>query len=162
MDLPDRAELPGQYHLARLAYHRVGGKSVGDAEDEAARPCPFGEVERISERRGQRLVADHVDALVEERAGDRVMKVVGRGDGNRLDPVRAAGLAFSHLVEVRIRALGRYPPLPSRRLGTFRIRRQCAGHHLPAITKAGSHGVDLAYESALAATDHPETQSPAR
>ena len=63
----DRAELAGRHHLARLPHHRVAGVVVRQDEHAVRSPPRPRQVERVLERRGQRLVADHVDAGLQER-----------------------------------------------------------------------------------------------
>ena len=65
----------------------------------------FAELLGLAPRRRQRLVADHVDAGLEEGSGGCRMDVVGRDDGDRLDAVLRPALASRHLVEVVVAAV---------------------------------------------------------
>jgi len=61
----------------------------------------FLEVER------QGLVADHMDARLDEGLRRREMHVVRRDDGNRFDAIFAFGLGLRHLAEIPIDAVRR-------------------------------------------------------
>ena len=63
---------PVGHHLARLPHHRIAGVVVRQREDACRlrRPAPASVLASASVG-GQRLVADHVDAGVEERLGRR-------------------------------------------------------------------------------------------
>ena len=109
----DRAELARAHPLARLAHQRVAGVVVGQAEHEAGAPHRPHQVERVVDRGGHRLVADHVDAGLEERLGGRMVDVVRGDDRDRVDAVVARRL-LRHLLEA-VGALGRDPQLRGRR-----------------------------------------------
>ena len=64
-----RAELAGRDHLARLPHQRMAGVVVREAEDEPARAHHLLQRQRVVERAGQRLVADHVDARLRGMRG---------------------------------------------------------------------------------------------
>ena len=57
-----RAERAAPDHRPGVAHHRIAGVVVGRAEHEAAASHSLDQVERVGERRGERLVADHVEA----------------------------------------------------------------------------------------------------
>ena len=51
---------------------------------------------RLGEVHGQRLVADDMDARLEEGDGGIGMDVIGRHDSHRLDAIGARGLCLGH------------------------------------------------------------------
>ena len=83
-DLAQLAELAARDHVARVADERVARVVVGDAED-AARALRRGRRARCacSRRVHERLVADDVEAGLDERLRDREVHVVGRHDRRR-------------------------------------------------------------------------------
>ena len=109
------AELALLHHLARLPHHRIAGVVVREREDLAGFFDELGELLRLPQRRGQRLVADDVDAALQEGLRDGEVHVVRRDDGDRLDAVLQPRLALRHLLE---RAVGSGP-----RAGRARGRR---------------------------------------
>ena len=72
------------------ADHRVAGVVVRQHEHAARLPRPAAPAPAHRRGRGQRLVADHVDAGVEEGRGGGQVQVVGRDDGDHVDAVGAA------------------------------------------------------------------------
>src|SRR2546425_12484166 len=117
LDDADGAQLAGRHHLARLTHHRVARVIVRDAEDEPGAPYRLHEVERVLDRRGHRLVADHVDAPVEKGAGDGVMTVVRRDDADDLDAVGPLRLGSRPLAEARVDAVRCATKFGARALG---------------------------------------------
>ena len=134
---PHRAELPVGHHLPGLPDHRVAGVIVGQREDAARLVHQLGELARVLERRGHRLVADDVDAAIEERLGGREVDVVGRDDRHHVDPVLAARLALGHLGKVAVAAGRVDAELLARGLRLLRRRGECAGHQLVAPVQPG-------------------------
>ena len=118
----DGPKLARRHHGPRLAHHGIAREGVDDAEDEAALPHAADQVGGVGQRRRHRLLADHVDAAVEEGAGDGVVGVIGRDDADDVDAVLARGLGLGHMGIARVGALGRDQPLGRRFLGGIRAR----------------------------------------
>ena len=78
---------PRAHHVARLAHQRVARVVVGHAEDDARARAPSHQVVRLLAGVHERLVADDVEARLDERLGDGVVHVVGRHDGDEVDAV---------------------------------------------------------------------------
>ena len=152
------AELARLDPRARLAHHRMAGVVVGQAEHEAGAAHGPHEVERVVERGGQRLVADDVDAGLEEGLGGRVMDVVRRDDRHDVDAVVARGLLRRHLREAAIGALRRDPKLCRRGPGARRIGAQRARDQLVAVVQACGDPMHRTDEGALAAAHHAKAQ----
>ena len=161
LDHADRAQLARADPLARLAHQRVAGIVVGQAEHEAGAAHRPHQVERVVDRGGHRLVADHVDAGLEERLGGGMVDVVRGDDRDRVDAVVARRLLLRHLLEAGIGALGRDPQLRGRRPGPCRIGAERARDQLVAVVQTRGDAVHGADERALAAADHAQAQ-PAR
>ena len=101
----DGAERARRNQFAGVAHHGVAGVVQRDGEDETGLFRKRREFFGLLEASRQRLVADDVDAGIEERAGNGNMEVIGRDDDDRLDAVGTLGLGFGHLKIVGIGAL---------------------------------------------------------
>ena len=131
---------------------------MGQGEQLAAGLDRRDEVFGLSHRRGHRLVADDVDAGIQEGAGGRVVQVVGRHDGDGVDAVFAGGFRLGHLGEVGIGAVRCDEEVGGAVAGAFRIAGERAGDQFPAVVQAGGDAVDGADEGAPAAADHAQAQ----
>ena len=158
---PKDAEIAALDHLAHPAHQRIAGVIVGEGE-EAARlldrrlhPLGFGE------RHRQRLVADDVDARLQEGDGRPGVHVVGGDDRNRLDPVRPLGLRLRHALVVVVDAVGRKSKGFARPARLLRRRRQRAGDQFVLVVDARGDAVHRADEGALAAAHHAEPDASA-
>ena len=157
LDDADGAD-PARFDLGpRLAHHGIAGIGVGDAEEAAAALYGLDQVAGLGQRRRQRLVANHVDAGLEERAGDRVVHIVRRDDGNDLDAVGALGLRRRHLAVVGVDALGRQLSVLAREDGVLGIGAEGAGDQLIAVVQPRGDAVGAADEGAAPTADHAET-----
>jgi hypothetical protein len=58
---------------------------VGDAEDDAGLLHDFGQFLGLGEVERHRLIAHDVEAGLSEGFGDLKMRIIGRGDGNKVD-----------------------------------------------------------------------------
>ncbi len=85
-DLVDLAELAGADHRAGFLDHRITGVVMRQGEDEPALLGERAELLGLGERVGERLLADDVDAGLEEGLGHGVMHVVAREERQRVDP----------------------------------------------------------------------------
>ncbi len=103
----DLAQFTGGDHLARLAHHRVAAVVVRQCEQLAAAPDHFGQRQRVGQVAGQRLVADDVDAGLQEGRGDARVQMVRRDDRDHVDAVLALRLGLGHRGEVGVGALRR-------------------------------------------------------
>ena len=159
---PNGPELALGHHLPRLPDHGVAGIVVRQHEDAARLLDQFGELARILEGRGHRLVADDVDAAIEERLGRREVDVVGRDDRHRVDPVLAPRLALGHLGEVAVAARRIEAQLLARGLRLLGRGGERAGHQLVAPVQTGGDPVHPTDERPLPAADHAQPQPAAR
>ena len=161
LDDTDLAEQAVLHPLPGLPHHRIAGVVVGDGEDAPVLRGQRFEAARFLDRRCQRLVADDVDAGLQERLGHRRVQMVRRDDGDRLDAVAARRLRLRHRRVVGIAAvLGeaeREPGSP-RLLGAGRER---AGQQLVVVVEPGGDAMHATDEGALTASDHAEPDPPA-
>ena len=141
-------------HGARLPDHRVAGVVVGEHEERVRLGRRLLQPLRLGERRGQRLVADHVDAALEELARGRGVHVVGRDDRDRLDAVLPPRLALGHGREVVVDPVGREPERRARGARLLRRRGEGAGDQLVFVVDPRRDAVHRADEGVLAAADH--------
>ena len=124
------------------------------------------QVLRVGEVRGQRLVADDVDAGLDEGAGDREVQVVRRDDRHRVDAVAAVAGAFrlgaGHLAEVAVAARRVDPQFGPAGAGAFRIGRQRTRDQFPVVVEPRRNAVHGADERALPTADHAQPQTARR
>ena len=113
---------------------------------------------RFGERGRQRLVADHVDAGLEEGGGDRRMQMVGRDDDDRLDAVGPGRLGPRHLAVIGIAAVGGEADVGSRRGRVRRVGRQRAGHQRDLVVEPHRQPMHRADEGVAPAADHADPQ----
>ena len=92
------------YHGFGLPDHRIASVIVRQREDHARRIGGFGKFLCLGQCRGQRFIADHMDAAFDELQGGGRVHVVGGDDGNRFDAVFAAGLLRGHFLKTAIGA----------------------------------------------------------
>ena len=140
----------------------MAGVVVGQPEHQTGAPHGLHQVERVLDRGGHRLVADHVDAGLEERLGDRMVEVVRGDDRDHVDAVVARRLLRRHLLEAAVGALGRDPKLCGRRPGALRLGAERARDQLVAVVETRGDPVHGADERALAAAHHAQAQPAAR
>ena len=118
---PRRSKLALGDHLARLADHRIAGVIVGEHEHLSGPGDQRGELLGVGQSGGQRLVANDVDAGLEEGLGRGEVRVVGRYDGDRLDAVRTRRFGLRHFLERAVAAVAGQAELLRRRLGPCRV-----------------------------------------
>ena len=149
---------PGRHQFAGVPDHGVAGVVVGQGEQPAAGLDRRDEVFGLRHRRGHRLVADDVDAGIQEGACGWVVQVVGRHDGDGVDAVFAGGFRPGHLGEVGIGPVRCDEEVGGAVAGAFRIAGERAGDQFPAVVQACRDAVDGADEGAPAAADHAQAQ----
>ena len=76
---------------ARMTHHRVAGIIVGDGEQAIGFRRPLNEIASVFEPGSERLVADHMNAAIEECGGDGVM---GGAWASRSSPPRCRRAAI--------------------------------------------------------------------
>ena len=157
----DDAEVAAPDHLAHPPHQRIAGVIVGEREDLSRlldrRLHPF----RFGERHRQRLVADDVEARLEEGDHRPGMHVVGRDDRNHFDAVGTPGLGLRHGFVVVIDAVGGETERLARAARLFGRRRQRAGDEFVLVVDARGDPVDGADEGALAAAHHAKPDASA-
>ena len=154
----ERPEFAGRDHLARLPHHGVAGVVEGDEEAPALRVGQRHQRLGLRKRDRQRLVADHVDAGLEERRRDRRVQVVRRDDDDRLDAVGPGRLGAGHLAPVGIGALGRDAELGGRGGGVLRIGRQRPRDERDPVVEPHGEAVHRADEGIAPAAHHADPQ----
>ncbi len=155
----DGPELARLHHGARLPHQGIAGVIVRDREDQAGFTGELRELIGLAPRGRQRLVADHMDAGLQEGAGGCGMGVVRRDDGDRVDAVLQPPLAARHLVEIAIDAIRLEEQILAGGLGPLRVGGEGARHKLPAVVETGRDAVHRADEGAAPAADHAEAQA---
>ena len=113
---PQLAQFARRHHLARLAHHRIAGIVMGQDEQRLRALRRLQHPLGLGQRRGQRLVTDHVDAAFQEFPRRRVMHVVGGDDRHRLDPLFQPRLALRHGGKIVIDPVRVQPQIGARSL----------------------------------------------
>ena len=120
----------------------------------------LGELLRLLQRRRERLVADDVDAALQECLRDLEVHVVRRDDGDRLYAVLQPRLAPRHLLVAAVGAILAQADLESGGLGARRVGGERAGDQLVLVVDTRGDAVHRADEGALAAAHHAEADAP--
>ncbi len=116
------------------------------------------QLQRLLERQGHRLVADDVDARLEERLGHLEMEMVGRDDRDGIDAVVALRLAGRHVPPRAVDALALEAEVEAGGFRVLGIGRQGAGHDLPFVVEPSRHPVDRADEGAAPTAHHAQAE----
>ena len=149
-------------HLPGLSDQGIAGVVVGQAEDQAARVHQRLQGLGVLQGAGQRLVADDVDAGLQEGLGGGMVQVVRRDDGDGVYAVVARRLRGRHLGEAAVGALRRQAQVRRRGPGLVGIGGERAGHQLVAVVDPGGDAVHGADEGVAPAADHAEPQAAAQ
>ena len=97
-DGPQLAQLAAGDLLAHVAVRRVEPALVAHHDHDPGRLRRLGDLLRVGDLAGERLLAEHVQAPLDRAHDDRVMERVGRDDGDRVQVHR-----LEHLVRGRER-----------------------------------------------------------
>ena len=146
-------------HVPRLPYHGVKREGIGHAEDQSRIPLEGHQGLGLVQARRQGLVADDVDARLEEGTGDVVVGVVGRTDGNCIDAVRAGCFMPRHGAIVVVDAVVGQEPVPARCPGCGRIGRERSCDDVPPVGETSAGGVPSADLATAPAADEAKPQS---
>ena len=163
-DLAQLAQRARPHQVARLLDHGVAGIVMREREYEAGALHRAAEILGIGHRGRHGLVADDVDAGVQEGRRDRVVQVVGGDDRHRVDAaVRVQrGLRGGHLAEGTVdapRVQAQFAPL---RPGTVRVRCEGARDKLPLAVQRRGHPMHRPDEGTGPAADHAVPELPAQ
>ena len=106
-NLAHLSQLAGAHECAGLLYERVATVIVRQREHHVVLSNESAECLRVLERCRHRLVADHMDAALDERPRDTKMQVVGRHDGYEIDALALGQrrLALRHRVVALVDSL---------------------------------------------------------
>ncbi len=159
LDETDPAKIAARHHGPHVPHQGITGITVIDGADRAGACGGGDDVFRFVYSHGHRLFAQHVDAGFEECLRDFVMRGIGCGDGDKVDPAGAVLFARQHFAPVAIRAIRRNAEPAGIFAALFRIgvERAC-GKIVEAVERGADavRGPDLA---AFAAADHAPVQS---
>ena len=162
LDQADRAQLARADHLARLPHQRIAGVAVGDGEHEPGPAREPQKIEGVLELSGERLVADDVDAKLEEGPRDRVMARVWRHDRHHLDAVLARRLALGHLLPAAVPAFGLDLERGGEVAAPSGVGGKDARYQRITSVEAGGAAVGIPDVRAGSAADHAEAELAAR
>ena len=134
---------------------------MGDGELASIPSGARDQIARLREVVGHGLVTDDVEAGIQRCRRKRVVRVVGRHDGDRVDAVRPQLFLRQHLRHVAVAALGGEPHRGAGDAGASRIAGEHAGHRAPPAVHLGRAAMHAADPRVRAATDDPQPQGPA-
>jgi len=86
-DDTNATKIPARHHGARVAHERIAGIAVVHRADPVPRACDPDDLPRLRQCRGQRLLAQNVEACLEEGACDFEVRCVGRRDCDQRESV---------------------------------------------------------------------------
>ena len=154
------SQIARRHHGPGLAGHGVAAVVVGQRKQAVAGAHAGHQRLRVGQRRGQRLVANHVDARLQKSLRHGRVQVVGRDDGDRVDAVGALRFSLCHGAVVAVGTVGRDMQLGRAGAGALGVSRQGAGHKFIAVVHARGDAVHRADEGPLPATHHAEADAP--
>ena len=155
----DLAQRAAACHQTRLAHQRVTGvgegqpiKKPGAADD--GRQCL-----RLFEGGRGRLVAHHVETMLQGGRRDGQVEMIGSNDADKVDSVLPLPLPLHHFFvicvgTVRADAVG-HAGLPR----SLRILAESSGHQFDGSIQLGRHAMYRADKRARAPTHHPHTET---
>lgn len=155
---PHAAKIAARHHGAHVAHQCIARIAVVDRADA---PCLARETDNLlslGDGHRHRLLAQHVEARLEEFARDLEMRGVGCRNRDKVDPVRPLHLARQHLTPVAIAAIGcKAQPLAER--PSFRSTMiECSGHESEFSINRRTQAVGRSDLAAIAAADHAPVQ----
>ena len=154
MEHAQLADLAGCHHRAHLPDHGIAGVVVRQHEESAASrgdPC---ESHPVLKRRGQRLVADHVQTALKADLGGGEVKVVGRDHHDDFHAVGPHCLVGYHVLHCGVGAIGGDAGLRGGGPGPLRIGGEDPGDEFEMAVQAGGDPVHATDERTAAAADH--------
>ena len=101
-DDADVTQIAARHHGACVAHQRIAGVAVVHRADPILRARDADDLPGFRQRRGQRLLAQYIEACFEKGARDLEMRCVGRSDGHQRQAVGVRLLRFQHLPPVAI------------------------------------------------------------
>ena len=159
-DLVDFAELPGGYEITGFLHHRIARVVVQQCKDQSALLNDDPELLRFSEGEREWLLADDVDARLEEGLGHGVVHIIARDDRDEINTVteRALGLGFRHFLVGGVNARCIEEEILTGKARLLGVRGERPGDEFNLAIKGRRHAVHAADEGATAATDHAHTK----
>jgi hypothetical protein len=155
----DRTEFAALNHGACMADERITGIIIGDGKYPSARAGPVAQAARLLKGGRQRLVADDVNARLQEGVGNSCVHMVWGHDRNRFDTVGSRGFGLRHGPKVRIGSIGPKADR-SRRSDRFVGRgRKRASDEFVTIVQARGDTVDGADEGAFPAAYYSQSNA---
>ncbi len=158
VDEADLADLARGDQVAEVLDDGVARVGVGDAEEQTRLADEAGELRGVGRARGQRLLADDGEAVLEGQLGGREVGAVGRDDADEVGLVGALRLGPDHLLEGPVEALLREAERLARGQGVVVALRERSADDLRLAVHGDRLAVDVADERSLAAADHPITE----
>ena len=140
------------------AHHQVARVVVGEAEDQAARLDDPHQLPGVRERARHRLVADDVEAVLQELLADGEVEGVARNDRHQVDaPVFGqGGLGLGHLLVGAVAALGGHVHLPADLEAPVVVAAEAAGDEFGLVVHQGGDAMGDA--DAASAADHSQPE----
>ena len=153
VDVDDLADDAPADQRPRLLDHDVAGVGVVDAEEKPALLGDPAELLGLFDREAERLLAEDVDPMREERFCRRVVRVVRGGDDDEIDPILPRRLTLRHRLPVAVDARGiEAVEIPGLAVCLFVPAEAARGKTRPSVER-DANPVDAADERAERAAD---------
>jgi hypothetical protein len=136
---------------ARLVHHWIARIGVGHADETAAFPRELLQRHSVLQRGGQRLLADYIEARLDQRLRDWVMGEVRRADRHRVDAVLARSFARNQILICAVAAGGIQPLANGEFAAALWVDVKRARDELPFAVEARGETMDVADIGALSA-----------
>lgn len=162
MDYPHRPDFTARNHRPCLADEGIAGVSVHDSEDHVALSYHLGESLRVAGVRGQRLLAEDIEAALDESAGDLEMAAVRGRDANEITSVGTRFLGGRHMSIVVVNPVVGQSQRSGEGAAALRIDVECAADEFEAIVEPAGNAVAAADRASAPAADHAEPELPRR
>ena len=157
-DRTNLAELALLDELLGVLRGHMADIGVGYHEQQALVLGQLHQLVRLLGRQAQRLVACNVNARLEERLRDRIVRIVRRNDDDVIDAVLARGFLLGHFLIGLVAALRVHAELFARLQAVFMIPRKAARGKDGLPVQIDCLPVRIADECALTAAYHTIVQ----
>ena len=89
------AQLATQNHLARLSHQRIARVGMRHGKDHSGLINRLGQFLRLRKIESHRFIADHIEARLNRLHCYVKMRVIGRGDADKIDPLCVGQFLFT-------------------------------------------------------------------
>ncbi len=146
-------------HQTRLAHQGVAGVGEGQPIKQPGAPDHFLQRLRLFQGRRGRLVAHHMEAMLQGGHRDGQVEMIRGDDADKVDGIFPLALPLHHLFIICIGAVGAYAVGHACLARSFRILTEGSGHQLDGSIQLGRHAMYGTDKRARATTNHPHPKT---